>query len=74
MGKFISTIFSWLLVSLYFIFPIGWIYWLWIAIKFGGFAMFALALFPLTAPFAAIFGGWSLLFGVPEWIVDMFIK
>lgn len=53
--------------------PVGWLYWLWVAIKIGGFAMFALALFPLTAPIASILGGWSLLFGLPDWTFGIFI-
>lgn len=53
--------------------PVGWLYWLWLAIKIGGFAMFALALFPLSAPIAAILGGWSFLFGLPDWVVRVFI-
>ncbi|ELI1839920.1 maltose ABC transporter permease [Vibrio fluvialis] len=54
--------------------PVGWLYWLWIAIKIGGFAMFALALFPLTAPIASILGGWSFLFGLPDWAYSVFIS
>jgi hypothetical protein len=33
--------------------PLGWVYWLWVAVKIGGFAMFALALFPITSPNSA---------------------
>ncbi|MBR9830076.1 MAG: maltose ABC transporter permease [Oceanospirillales bacterium] len=61
-------------MCLYFLLPLGWMYWLWIAVKIGGFAMFALAFFPITAPVAAILGGWSFLFGIPEWVFNMFIN
>ncbi|MGR5297549.1 maltose ABC transporter permease [Vibrio mediterranei] len=73
MGNIISTIFGWIIMSLWLLFPLGWVYWFWIAIKFGGFAMFAMAFFPVTAPFAAILGGWSFLFGLPEWVISVFI-
>lgn len=74
MGNFISTLFSWLIMSLYLLLPLGWVYWLWVAVKIGGFAMFALALFPITAPIASILGGWSFLFGIPDWVVSVFIN
>ncbi len=74
MSKFISTVFSWFMMSIWFLLPLGWVYWLWLAIKVGGFAMFALALFPITAPIASILGGWSFLFGVPDWTVSVFIS
>ncbi|MFA0054697.1 maltose ABC transporter permease [Vibrio echinoideorum] len=73
MGNIIGTIFSWLIMGCYILLPLGWVYWLWVAIKIGGFAMFAVALFPLTAPIASILGGWSFLFGLPQWVVSMFI-
>jgi hypothetical protein len=53
--------------------PVGWIYWLWLSIQIGGFLMFAFALFPLTGPFAAILGAWSLLFGFPDWAYGFFV-
>lgn len=54
-------------VVLYILAPLGWVYWLWLAVKVEGFIMFALALFPLTSPIAAMLGIWSFLFGVPDW-------
>ncbi|MEK1975940.1 maltose ABC transporter permease [Vibrio parahaemolyticus] len=74
MGNFISTLFGWFVMSLYLLLPLGWVYWLWVAVKIGGFAMFALALFPITAPIASILGGWSFLFGLPDWVVSVFIS
>jgi membrane-bound ClpP family serine protease len=73
MGNFISTIFGYALMSLYLLLPLGWLYWLWLAIKIGGFAMFVVALFPITTPIAAILGAWSFLFGLPEWAYNFFI-
>ncbi|ANS84050.1 hypothetical protein VSVS12_00226 [Vibrio scophthalmi] len=74
MANFFSSIFSLAIMSLYLILPLGWVYWLWIAVKIGGFAMFAMALFPITAPFAALLGGWSFLFGIPDWAYSFFIS
>lgn len=47
---------------------------MWLSIKIGGFGMFFLALFPITSPIAAILGGWSFLFGIPEWVFNVFIN
>ncbi|WP_286339398.1 hypothetical protein [Ferrimonas sp. YFM] len=73
MGNLFSFLYSAMLVALYVLFPAGWLFWLWVAIKAGGFFMFFVALFPITAPFAALIGAWSLLFGMPTWAVDWFI-
>ena len=52
---------------------VGDLYWLWMSLKFGGFVMFALGLFPPTAIFfAAPVGAWSLVFGVPRWLANTF--
>lgn len=74
MGNFFSSLIGYALMSLYFILPLGWVYWLWVAVKIGGFAMFALALFPFTSPVAAVLGGWSFLFGIPDWVQSVFIS
>ncbi|MGG9998970.1 hypothetical protein ACQU0X_02700 [Pseudovibrio ascidiaceicola] len=55
-------------VVLYILAPLGWVYWLWLSVKVGGFLMFALTLFPLSAPIASMLGIWSFLFGVPVWV------
>ncbi|ANW27321.1 maltose ABC transporter permease [Vibrio coralliilyticus] len=60
-------------MAMWLLIPLGWLYWFWLAIKIGGFAMFVLALVPITAPVAAVLGGWSFLFGVPDWVMNVFI-
>lgn len=51
---------------------LGDIYWLWTAIQIESFWMFICGLVP---PFVAItgpVGAWSLLFGVPAWVYNVF--
>lgn len=52
---------------------IGSLYWLWIAIQLGSFLMFVLGVFPITTILLAMpVGAWSLLFGVPDWVINVF--
>lgn len=74
MNDFVSTTVGWLFMGIMLLLPIGWLYWLWLAIKIGGFAMFVLALLPITTPIAAILGGWSFLFGMPDWAYSFFVN
>jgi len=58
--------------SLIVLVPIGWAYWLYTAIQFGSFTMFFIGiLIPLLLIVAPI-GLWSLVFGVPEWLMSIF--
>jgi hypothetical protein len=50
---------------------LGWVYWLWLAVKVGSFAMFAFGVFFPFAIIAAILGLWSLLVGMPPWLLHM---
>jgi hypothetical protein len=60
-------IFLWGLVA------IGSLYWLWIAIQIGSFLMFVIGVFPITTILIAMpVGAWSLLFGVPDWVISVF--
>lgn len=47
----------------------GWAWWMWMAIHLGSFGMF---LFGILGPFAfvaSLLGLWSLLFGIPAWLL-----
>jgi hypothetical protein len=48
---------------------VGWAYWMWIAIQVGSFWMFVVGLIPPGWLVASFLGLWSLLFGVPMWLV-----
>lgn len=50
---------------------VGWLYWVWTAIQLGSFVMFVLGLLGPLAFIAAIFGMWSLVFGVPIWLLRL---
>lgn len=51
----------------------GWVFWLWMAIQFGSFWMFLFAFVGPLGIVAAILGLWSLLFGIPGWLLHMVI-
>ncbi len=61
------------MLPLYFVLPLGWLYWLWLAIQFGNFWMFVVGVIPPTAILTAPIGAWSLLFGVPQWVLNWFL-
>jgi len=53
--------------------PLGGLYWFWLAIKFGNFWMFVMVMFPPCLIVSAPVGLWSLLFGVPKWVIRWFM-
>ena len=62
-----------LLVS--FAFPvlgiIGFFYWLWMSINIGSFWMFIVGITPFVIITVPV-GAWSLFFGIPDWVVNIF--
>ena len=50
----------------------GWAYWMWLSIQFGSFLMFFLGLLGPFGIVAALIGMWSLIFGVPNWLMSLF--
>ncbi len=54
------------------IFPVGGLYWMWVAIQIGSFWMFVLGVIPPAWPVTSIVGAYSLLFGVPHWVFNWF--
>lgn len=51
---------------------LGNLYWIWMSIQIGSFMMFVAGLFPLFFIVTGPAGVWSLLFGVPDWVVKLF--
>jgi hypothetical protein len=51
---------------------LGDLYWLFLAIKLGSFIMFIIGSIPVLAVFTGPIGMWSLFFGPPSWIFDLF--
>ncbi|MCW8856409.1 MAG: hypothetical protein OQJ95_03525 [Kangiella sp.] len=51
---------------------LGDLYWLWMSIQLGSFAMFVAGLFPPLIIITGPVGAWSLLFGAPDWLVKLF--
>ena len=47
----------------------GWVYWLWMASHLGSFWMFLLAFLGPFGMIASLLGLWSLLFGIPNWLL-----
>jgi hypothetical protein len=60
------------MIGFYILLPIGDLYWLWMSFQFGSFWMFALGLMGPTILFAAPVGAYSLIFGVPDWVFNVF--
>ncbi len=58
--------------GLYILLFIGDLYWLWVSIQLGSFGMFLFGAFPFTMPIAAPVGAYSLIFGVPAWVLNLF--
>lgn len=75
MGK-ISALFEtamgMVLFGLYSLVGIGSLYWLWMAIQLESFMMFVVGIFPLFIIITAPIGTWSLLFGIPDWVYNIF--
>lgn len=53
---------------------VGWAWWIWVAFHLHSFWMFLLALIPFTTPFVAVLGLWSLIFGMPDWVLHLVIN
>ena len=50
---------------------VGWCWWMWVAIQVGSFGMFVFGLLGPIALVASLLGLWSLLFGMPLWLIHM---
>lgn len=59
-------------MGLFILIGLGDLYWLWMSIQLGSFMMFVGGVFPLFFIVTGPVGAWSLLFGVPDWVVNMF--
>tara|TARA_R110001606_G_scaffold399274_1_gene583325 strand:- start:5999 stop:6244 length:246 start_codon:yes stop_codon:yes gene_type:complete len=51
---------------------VGTLYWFWMAIQLGSFTMFLVLIFPPFLIVAGPIGIYSLIFGVPDWIINIF--
>ena len=60
------------MITLMLCYSIGTIYWMWIAIQVGSFWMFVLGFMPPTMVFTGLIGGYSMIFGTPDWVFNMF--
>lgn len=47
----------------------GWAWWMWMAIHLGSFGMFFVGILGPFAFIPALIGLWSLLFGIPDWLL-----
>lgn len=53
-------------------FSVGTLYWLWMAIQIGSFMMFLVLLFPPAMIITGPVGIYSLIFGTPQWVLNLF--
>ncbi len=56
----------------FFVFGIGTIYWIWMSIQLSSFWMFFLGLAGPAVMITGPIGAYSIIFGVPNWIIDTF--
>ncbi len=54
------------------LFTLGELYWLWMSFKIGSFWMFVFGFIPPTMFVAAVVGGYGLIFGLPQWVFQLF--
>jgi len=59
-------------MGLFLLIALGNIYWIWISFQIGSFTMFIVGLFPPFIIVTGPIGAWSLLFGVPYWVTNIF--
>jgi len=75
-SKFIGAAFhpasAFVLVGAIIALNIGCLYWLWLAIQLGSFGMFVIGMLPPAWVITGPLGAWSLLFGVPSWLIGTF--
>jgi len=50
---------------------LGWLYWIYVGVKLGSFAMVIFAILGPVGFIAAVLGLWSFIFGVPLWLVHL---
>ncbi|MBI05331.1 MAG: hypothetical protein CMI96_05885 [Pelagibacteraceae bacterium] len=60
------------MIGFFGLYAIGSLYWLWMAIQISSFWMFVIGLLGPTMFFTGLIGGYSMLFGAPEWIYNTF--
>ena len=68
----IGTTAGFLLVPIFMLLPVGGLYWIWMSVQLGSFMMFVLGVLGPTVLITAPVGLYSLLFGVPAWVLNMF--
>jgi hypothetical protein len=51
---------------------VGELYWFWISFQIGSFMMFAVGFLGPVILITAPVGAWSLIFGVPQWVINFF--
>ena len=71
-GELFEGAMSMAFMGLFILIGLGDLYWLWMSIQLGSFMMFIAGLFPLFFIVTGPVGAWSLLFGVPDWVVNIF--
>lgn len=54
------------------LFFLGEMYWLWMSFKIGSFWMFFLGFTPPTMLVASVVGAYGLIFGLPQWVFQLF--
>lgn len=71
-GSLIETVGGGVAFVFFALLSVGSLYWIWMAIQLGSFAMFVLG---IAGPFIIVtapVGAYSMLFGAPSWLLNFF--
>lgn len=58
-------------IALYGGLAIGWLWWVFIGVKLGSFMMVIVAILGPASVICSILGLWSLIFGIPLWLLHL---
>lgn len=61
-----------LVIGLYGLIAVGELYWLWMSFQIGSFWMFVFGFIPPTMIVAMFVGAYGLIFGLPDWVYNLF--
>jgi len=60
------------MIGFFICYGVGTIYWIWMSIQIGSFWMFLLGVAGPTILFTGLVGGYSMIFGTPNWVLSTF--
>lgn len=71
-SKLVASVVQPIFVGFLVLMTLGELYWIWISIKLGSFAMFVVGVMGITAPVTCPVGVYMMFYGVPHWVHQLF--